>query len=143
MNERPPSAKARGLAVEAAACEYLRSLGYEIIERNYSSRYGEIDIVAREGGVLVFVEVRYRGGTSLESAAESITWRKLMCVKRAARDYLARRRVGWEVPVRVDACLASSAETSHGKGYVSAQSVTVPGLGSVRFEVIRGAVEFA
>jgi len=54
----------KGAEYEETASEYLNKLGYLIVERNYRCRTGEIDIVAREGDTLVFVEVK--GGRSLE-----------------------------------------------------------------------------
>ena len=45
---------------EDLAAAYLREQGYEILERNYRDRLGEIDVIAREAGYLVFVEVKYR-----------------------------------------------------------------------------------
>ncbi|MGI6632135.1 MAG: YraN family protein [Bacillota bacterium] len=129
-------ARQLGAAVEAAACGFLSSLGYEVMERNYSCRFGEIDIVALEAGVLVFVEVRYRGLNSRESAGESLGWRKLERLRRAVRHYLMHRRVKDSTPVRVDACLGSPATPRGG------EAVPVPGLGFVRFQIIRGAVDF-
>lgn len=68
---------------------------------NYRCRYGEIDIVAREGTLLVFVEVRTRTGTRFGKAVESINAAKKARLSRLARYYLTRE-LGREVPCRFD-----------------------------------------
>ena len=60
MARQYPSKRATGARYEETAVDFLRQMGYEILERNYRDRLGEIDIVAEEGGYLVFVEVKYR-----------------------------------------------------------------------------------
>jgi putative endonuclease len=92
-----------GEAAEALAAGFLRSQGLAIIERNYRCRFGEIDLVAREGETLVFVEVRRRTGESFGGAAESITRAKRARLLAAARHYLARTRS--RAPCRFDAVL--------------------------------------
>ena len=59
-NNVPNSKRSKGVQAESEACAYLESLGFEIIERNFFARYGEIDIIAKDGSVLVFVEVKGR-----------------------------------------------------------------------------------
>lgn len=61
---------------ENAACEYLKKLGYGILERNYSCRVGEIDVIAVDKGVVVFVEVKSRTGTDFGLPEESVDLRK-------------------------------------------------------------------
>ena len=73
---------------EDVAVKFLRRHGYEIIERNYlGSRY-EVDIVAREGGVLSFVEVKTRATGKSLSGAESINREKQRRIAQAAQHYL-------------------------------------------------------
>ena len=78
---------------ETLACDELRRRGYAILERRYRTRYGEIDIVARYGDVLVFVEVKARVGTAFGTGAEAVTGYKQRRVARMAADFLARRRL--------------------------------------------------
>ena len=52
--------RAKGAEYEARAAEFLESRGYEILERNFRCAYGEIDLIARQGSGLIFVEVKYR-----------------------------------------------------------------------------------
>lgn len=77
-----------GAAGEEAARAYLIERGYTIECSNYRCPLGEIDIVAREGCTLVFFEVRSGTGSSLETAAESITAVKIKKLKKLALYYL-------------------------------------------------------
>src|SRR4029434_3168550 len=79
-----------GILGEDLACRELRRRGYEILERRYRTRFGEIDIVAREGGYTVFVEVKTRDGAEFGDGAEAITVWKQRRVAHMAVDYIAR-----------------------------------------------------
>jgi putative endonuclease len=93
----------RGIDSEAMAAAFLEARGLSIVERNYRCRLGEIDLVARDGGTTVFVEVRRRASSAFGGAAASITPAKQAKLLRAARHYLSRLR---EVPqCRFDALL--------------------------------------
>jgi len=81
--------KATGAHGEQLAADYLRRQGYEIVARNWRCAKGEVDIIAREGETLVFVEVRTRRGTRLGSPEESITPAKQARLVSVARTYLA------------------------------------------------------
>jgi putative endonuclease len=79
---------------EEAAVESLRRAGFEVLERNARTRYGEIDIVGLDGPALVFIEVkalRGAGRRRAEQALESIGARKRLQVRRLARAWLAER----------------------------------------------------
>lgn len=93
----------RGEAAEALAAAFLTAQGLTITERNYRCRFGEIDLVARDGATLVFVEVRQRRSDDFGTPAESITSRKRVRLLAAARHYLARCR--GTPPCRFDAVL--------------------------------------
>lgn len=80
----------RGRAGEAVACRHLLANGYRILERNVRFPYGEIDLVAREGGCLVFVEVRTRVGLRQGWPEESVTPRKRARLVRLAQGYLQK-----------------------------------------------------
>lgn len=79
-----------GEAGEQAAAEFLAALGYRIIGRNVRFRSGEIDLVARDGGVLVFVEVKTRRGRGFGAPGEAVTAAKQRRLVRLAALYLAR-----------------------------------------------------
>jgi len=86
---------------ELFAAEYLRKQGYKIRESNYRSPLGEIDIIAREGDVLAFVEVKTRKGNSFGSPFEAVNKRKQMQIIKTAKYYLAQKRIK-ETAVRMD-----------------------------------------
>ena len=91
-----------GKSGEDLAVERLEGEGYAIVDRRYRSRHGEIDIIARDGEVLVFVEVRRRTIADCGSAAESVTPAKQRKVIRMAVDYLARAELWEKCAVRFD-----------------------------------------
>jgi len=93
---------ATGRAAEALAARYLEARGLRVIERNYRCRRGEVDLIARDGAALVFVEVRLRTGARFGGAAASIDARKRARVLAAARHYLAGRP---DTPCRCDVVL--------------------------------------
>lgn len=80
--------KTRGEQGETLAVNYLETHGYLILDRNVRLRRGEIDIIARKRGVLVFVEVKTRTSNRFGSPAESVTPTKAQSLIRAAREYL-------------------------------------------------------
>src|SRR5512146_1375711 len=82
----------RGQAAEQLAAEFLRRQGLGIVLCNYRCRFGEIDLIARDGSVLVFIEVRSRRSERFGGAASSITLAKRDRLLRSARHYLARSR---------------------------------------------------
>lgn len=72
---------------EDLASKFLRDKGYILIERNFRSIYGEIDIVAQDGDVLVFIEVKTRTDNQFGSALEAITPWKIKKIIRTAQYY--------------------------------------------------------
>jgi putative endonuclease len=90
-----------GILGEDLACRELQRRGYEILERRYRTRFGEIDIVAREGGYTVFVEVKTREGDEFGDGAEAVTQWKQRRVAQMAIDYMARNGL-YERPCRFD-----------------------------------------
>lgn len=103
-------ARGKGAEAEQRAVEYLAGRGLKLVVRNHHCRGGEIDLVMREGNVLVFVEVRSRAPSRFGGAAESITAAKRARIVLAARDFLARR--GIDAPCRFDAVLLDGDELS-------------------------------
>ena len=86
----PPEARrAQGAAAEERACRHLERAGFAIAERNFRTRGGEIDIVARKGDLLVFVEVRSREDPDFGTPEESVTPAKRRRIVAAARRYLS------------------------------------------------------
>lgn len=83
--------RAKGNLAEERGCEYLRSHGYRIIDRNVYNRFGEIDIIAMRDNVLHFVEVK--SATSYEQAVNNITPSKLQKLNRTMQTYLQQKRL--------------------------------------------------
>ena len=106
---RTPAQAAGGDAEEAAA-RFLAGKGLEIVARNYRTRFGEIDLVARDGVSLVFVEVRLRSSMRFGGAAASVDWRKRQRLESAARHFLAR--LGREPACRFDVVTCESGGVS-------------------------------
>ncbi|MCL4812124.1 MAG: YraN family protein [Vicinamibacteraceae bacterium] len=90
-----------GAGGEDAACEALRRRGYAILARRFRTRSGELDIVARDGDTLVFVEVKARRSLRAGLPAEAVTWRKRRTLHRVALEFLARSRLH-HLPCRFD-----------------------------------------
>jgi putative endonuclease len=86
---------------ENLACRELERRGYAILARRYRRRGGELDIIARDGSTVVFVEVKARGGHEFGEAAEAVTGLKRRRMKQLAYDYLARYRL-LDCPCRFD-----------------------------------------
>ena len=78
---------------EELACAELEKRGYVIVDRRFRTRCGELDIVARDGGVLVFVEVKARSGSNFGTPFESVTWKKRQRLSQMAASYLFIRRL--------------------------------------------------
>lgn len=81
----------RGSGSEQLACTYLQASGLVLLERNYRLRTGEIDLIMRDGDVIVFVEVRYRKNQCYGGALASIDLRKQARIIRTAQYFLQYR----------------------------------------------------
>ena len=98
-----------GARAEDLCADLLRAAGLKLVERNWRCRLGEIDLIAEEGGTVVFAEVRLRSLGAFGGAAESITAAKRARLLAAARLYLVRRP---EAPCRFDVFLVDGAPAS-------------------------------
>jgi len=96
-----------GARAEELCAELLQRAGLRVLARNWRCRHGEIDLVAEEGGTLVFAEVRFRSGEGFGGAAESVTAAKRARLVAAARLYLMRRP---QADCRFDVLLLDSLE---------------------------------
>ena len=91
-----------GQAWEDLACRHLHSAGLELLARNFRTRFGELDLVMREAGVLVFVEVRYRARSDYGGAAASITGSKRGRLAVAAEQFRQQHPALAGLPCRFD-----------------------------------------
>ncbi len=100
----------RGNLNEKIACDYLVSKGLKLLTRNYHSRYGEIDLIMKDGSVLVFVEVRYRSNKNFGGASMSITPAKQRKIALTALLFLQKnKKTEW--PCRFDVVALGGNET--------------------------------
>ena len=93
--------QALGISGEDLACAELQRRGYAIVERRYRTRLGEIDIIAKDGLTVVFVEVKARMTQDFGGAAAAMTGWKQRRIARMAADYLARQKLH-DCPCRFD-----------------------------------------
>lgn len=102
MRAAGPARRSLGHFGEVVAEAHLRRQGYQIVERNWRCRRGEVDLVAREGGDWVFVEVRTRRGNSAGTPEESVTPAKQRRLIQLARLFLQQRElqdVSWRIDI--------------------------------------------
>lgn len=92
--------RAEGMQGEALVARYLRERGYRLAAHGYCSRYGEIDLIAWDGDVLCFVEVKTRTNLDIALPREYVTPQKQNKLRKTARMYLAEKRL--DCPARFD-----------------------------------------
>lgn len=97
----PSSRQIRGHDAEHAAENFLLKKGLTIVDRHVTSRYGEIDILARDGETLVAVEVKFRSNEAMGRAIESMTSQKIERVHSALEDYCDIHEISG-TPIRID-----------------------------------------
>lgn len=103
-----------GTEKEELAADYLRKKGYFIIEKNYRVRQGEIDLVARDGSCIVFVEVKYRAGLRSGDALEAVTRTKIRQISRIALFYLNQKKINIDsTPIRFDVIAINGDAVTH------------------------------
>ncbi len=91
-----------GDAGEDLAAAALKKQGYKILERNYVTSLGEIDLIARQGKTLVFIEVKTRKNERFGAPQEAVNPAKQNKFRRLADYYLKQKRLGQEVLLRFD-----------------------------------------
>lgn len=92
--------KSRGDRGEALVANYLRDRGYTLVASQWRCRFGELDLIARHGGVLCFVEVKLRKGTDFGLPREAVDRRKQARLRTAAALYLSQHEL--DCPARFD-----------------------------------------
>lgn len=90
MNRR--SSKSIGSEGEELAAHFLKKRGYTIIAKNYRTKFGEIDLIARDGDAIAFIEVKLRSGKSYGEPAEAVDHRKRSQISKVALYYLTREK---------------------------------------------------
>lgn len=82
---------------EDIACKYLKKKKYKILDRNFQTRYGEIDIIALKNDVISFIEVKTRKNDNFQKAYESVTPRKMEKIKTTAFQYLQKNNLNKQI----------------------------------------------
>jgi len=86
---------------EELACKFISELGYQILERNYQYGHGEIDIIAKDGDTIVFIEVKYRKSLEYGNPEDSITKNKKHQIRKTAEAYIYEKNIN-EQTCRID-----------------------------------------
>lgn len=102
-----------GANYEDAACDYLQQQGYVILERNFRNRRGEIDIIAKDGEYICFVEVKYRTTNTYGSPLEAVDYRKQNQVRSVAQYYLMKHGLHEWTPCRFDVIAFEGEKLTH------------------------------
>ena len=108
MNKRETGTK-----YEQMACDYLEEEGLRVVETNYRTPLGEIDIIARDGNTLVFIEVKYRQNRNFGGAEHAIPRKKQLTIIRVAKMYIKMHRLPLSGFYRFDAVLIDGEEIQH------------------------------
>ncbi len=103
----------KGTEYERQAAEFLEKKGYRILHRNFYSRFGEIDLVARQGAYLVFAEVKYRNSAQGGHPLEAVDRLKQRRICKTAAYYCLRYGYGEDTPCRFDVIGILGEEITH------------------------------
>ncbi|MFT7373115.1 MAG: putative endonuclease [Oleiphilaceae bacterium] len=98
----------KGLAYENIALKYLEKHHLTLVKKNFHTRFGEIDLIMKDGDILTFVEVRYRKNASHGSASESVNLSKQKKIIKTAEIFLMQNN-GWHLNSRFDVIAISPA----------------------------------
>ena len=106
LNKLRSSHLLRGEKSEQLACEFLLKQGLQSIEKNFSCKYGELDLIMRDIQTLVIVEVRFRKSSKFGGALESITHKKQSRIMATTQYYLQKNKIN--SPIRFDVITMSN-----------------------------------
>ena len=116
MNKR-----AAGASYERRAAAFLRGKGYQILAQNYRCRLGEIDLIAGDGGTIVFIEVKYRAGKGAGAPEEAVTAAKMRKIVRVAQYYCIVNHISENSSFRFDVIAIEGEELRHIENAFGAQ----------------------
>ena len=104
--------KLLGRAGEVKAAEFLKKKGYEITDKNFKTRIGEIDVIARDGEYVVFVEVKTRTDDLYGAPSEAVDYKKREKYRLVAAEYLQKHELT-DVPCRFDVVEIENGKINH------------------------------
>ncbi|MCR4567990.1 MAG: YraN family protein [Pseudobutyrivibrio sp.] len=105
----------QGNGFEQIAAEFLQRQGLEIIQLNFYCKMGEVDIIAKDGSYLVFVEVKYRKSPKAGNAVAAVNFHKMKKISRVADFYMYSRKYGSDTNVRFDIVAIEAGRLYHYK----------------------------
>jgi len=118
LNKQKASSRLSGAQWEKTAESFLRARGLRLLQRNFSSRFGEIDLIMEDQGTVVFVEVKYRKSSSHGSGADAVTYHKQGRISRTAAWYLAKFPQRAEQTCRFDVLSIDSQKKDKGINWI-------------------------
>ncbi|HZJ76194.1 MAG TPA: YraN family protein, partial [Oscillospiraceae bacterium] len=77
-----------GLIGEELAANYIRNKGYDVLERNYRTKLGELDIIAANQGIIIFIEVKTRTSSSYGRPSEAVNYKKQSTIQKLSQQYI-------------------------------------------------------
>lgn len=110
-----------GTAYERAAAGYLESIGYEMVRASYRCPIGEIDLIARDGECLVFIEVKYRAGKGQGGSLAAVNKKKQAVIEKVAAYFLMAECQSMDVSCRFDVVGIDGNEIHHVKNAFEAK----------------------
>ena len=103
-----------GLEYESKAETYLLSKGYQILEKNYRCRFGEIDIIAKaKDQTIVFVEVKARSNAKYGTSYEALTPAKCQKIRKTSNFYILDKKLNWNQSYRYDVIVFQEGRLEH------------------------------
>jgi len=127
LNRQQANSRLAGTQWEKTAESFLCRRGLKLLHRNFSSRFGEIDLIMEDQGTLVFVEVKYRKNSSHGSGADAVTFHKQSRISRTAAWYLAMNPRRAEQVCRFDVLSIHSEKTDQGINWIKAAFYSTTG----------------
>jgi putative endonuclease len=118
LKHPPRGGRQAGSHWEDAAERFLRTQGLALLQRNFSSRFGEIDLIMEDQGTVVFVEVKYRGNSSHGSGADAVTYHKQHRLSLTAACFLAMNPGRAEQHCRFDVISIDPARDEQGINWI-------------------------
>lgn len=102
----------RGRWAEQAALEYLQTKNIKLLEKNFRSSFGEIDLIMQDKNIILFVEVRYRSNNYFHTALESVSRQKCERIIITSNHYLSQNRLASQMDCRFDVVTLSGQQES-------------------------------
>ena len=100
----------RGRWAEQTALEYLLTKNLELLDKNYRSQFGEIDLIMQDKSIVLFIEVRYRSSDHFHTALESINKKKCVRIISTSHQYLSENRSASQLDCRFDVVVLSGSQ---------------------------------